>query len=73
MEGLQLDLVLKRIRLIIQSIIKSNCPDYIRQKCVELLIRVGLVGGNPEDLILAAQFQFEYQIDISKHLGFFLD
>ena len=65
--------MLKRIRLIVKGIIKSNCPDYIRLKCVELLIRIGLVGGNPEDLILAAQFQFEFKLDISRHLEFFLD
>ena len=40
--------------------------------CVELLMRMGTASANPEDLILAAQYQFEFKIDISKHLDFFL-
>jgi len=70
---MQLDLLLKRIRLVIQGIIESASPKDIKIKCAELLIRMGTIAGNPEDLILAAQYQFEYKIDISKHLGFFLD
>jgi hypothetical protein len=70
---LQLDLIFKRIRLIVEGVLRSNAKDEIKVKCVELLIRNGLIGGNPEDLILAAQFQYEFRLDISKHLGFFLD
>jgi len=73
MEGMQLDLLLKRIRLIIQGIVKSESPPEIKVKCVELLIRIGITAGNPEDLILAAQYQFEFKINISKHLGFLLN
>ena len=35
-------------------------------------MRMGCASANPEDLILAAQFQFEFKIDISRHLDFFL-
>ena len=53
---MQLDLIFKRIRLIVEGVLRSNAKDEIKVKCVELLIRNGLIGGNPEDLILAAQF-----------------
>ena len=35
-------------------------------------MRMGCASANPEDLILAAQYQFEFKIDISRHLDFFL-
>ena len=35
-------------------------------------MRMGAATANPEDLILAAQYQFEFKIDISRHLDFFL-
>ena len=35
-------------------------------------MRMGTAAANPEDLILAAQYQLEYKIDLSKHLEFFL-
>ena len=35
-------------------------------------MRMGTASANPEDLILAAHYQYEYKIDISKHLDFFL-
>ena len=69
---MQLDLLLKNIRQVIQGIIESASPKDIKTKCAELLIRIGTIAGNPEDLILAAQYQFEYKIDISKHLEYFL-
>ena len=71
---MQIDLLLKRIRTIILSVIRSNelREENLKAKCVELLMRMGCVSANPEDLILAAQFQFEFKIDISRHLDFFL-
>ena len=70
---MQLDLLLKRIRQVIQGIIESSeSPKDIKTKCVELLTRIGIIAGNPEDLILAAHYQFIHKIDISKHLGFFV-
>lgn len=35
-------------------------------------MRLGMIAASPEDLILAAQFQFELKIDISEYLEFFL-
>jgi len=41
--------------VIVEGVLKSNAEYEIKVKCAELLIRVGEIGGNPEDLILAAQ------------------
>ena len=62
---MQLDLLLKRIRQVIQGIIESSeSPKDIKTKCVELLTRIGIIAGNPEDLILAAHYQFIHKIDL---------
>jgi len=71
-EGMQIDLLFKRIRTVISGVVKGDSSQDIKVKCVELLMRIGVIAGNPEDLILAAQYQFEFKIDISKHLGFIL-
>ena len=73
-QGMQIDLLFKRIRSIILSVIRSSelRDDKLKTLCIELLMRMGCVSANPEDLILAAQYQFEFKIDISRHLDFFL-
>ena len=71
-QGMQIDLLLKRIREILLSILQSGASQELKAQCVELLMRIGIAAASPEDLILAAQFQFEFKIDISKHLEFFL-
>ena len=73
-QGMQIDLLFKKIRSIILSAIRSSelKDDKVKSQCVELLMRMGCASANPEDLILAAQFQFEFKIDISRHLDFFL-
>ena len=73
-EGLARDLLMKRVRDFLLSFIESpNSPDNLKAKCIELLMALGLIFGNAENLILAAQFQFQYNIDISKHLVYFFD
>lgn len=53
-ESLKMDLILKKIRAIVQGVLKGDAPAELKGKCVELLMRLGLMAGNPEDLILAA-------------------
>ena len=73
-EGLARDLLMKRVRDFLLSFIESpNSPDNLKAKCIELLLALGLIFGHAENLILAAQFQFQYNIDISKHLVYFFD
>ena len=67
--GMQLDLLLKRIRRILESVIHTQ-PE-LRGKCVEVLMRLGLMLASPEDLIMAAQYQYKFKIDISSQLTFF--
>ena len=71
---MQFDLVLKKIRSIVLKVIESqDLQDHsLKCMCIELLMRMGTAAANPEDLILAAQYQWEFKIDLSKHLEFFL-
>lgn len=52
--GMQLDLLLRRIRQIIDNIIRGNSGHGLKTKCVELLMRIGTLTTSPEDLIMAA-------------------
>ena len=73
-EGVSRDLMVKRVRdFLLPFIEKADTPKNLKSKCIELLMALGLIFGNAENLILAAQFQFQYNIDISKHLVFFFD
>ena len=53
-EGIRLDLLIKRIRHILVQIVRGEAAIELKGKCVELLMRIGLAAGSPEDLILAA-------------------
>ena len=53
-EGMQIDLLFKRIRTVISGVVRGDSSQDIKVKGVELLIRIGLIAANPEDLILAA-------------------
>ena len=53
-DGVRLDLLIKRIRTVVLGILKGDAPAELKAKCVELLMRVGIVTGSPEDLVLAA-------------------
>lgn len=71
-EGIARDLLVKRVRDFLLTFIENeNTSKELRAKCVELLMRMGLVAANAENLILAAQFQLQFEIDISRHLNFF--
>ena len=71
-EGIARDLFVKRVRDFLLYFIESESTSKeLRAKCVELLMRMGLVAANAENLILAAQFQFQFEIDISRHLNYF--
>ena len=73
-DGLARDLLMKRVRdFLLPFIENNNTPENLKSKCIELLMALGLIFGNAESLILAAQFQFTYNIDISKHLVYFFD
>ena len=68
-EGFIQDLRLKKLRgLLIKTISDNTSQGELRDLCVRLLLRIGLISASPEDLLLAAKYQFEFKIDISNEL-----
>lgn len=52
--GMQLDLLLRRVREIIENVIRGDSSFELKTKCVQALLRIGTLTGCPEDLIMAA-------------------
>jgi len=54
-EGLSRDLMVKRVRHFLLTFIEDpNTDQALRAKCIELLLQMGLIYANAENLILAA-------------------
>ena len=70
-EGLARDLIFKRLREFLLHFIEGEYERGLKEKCVLLMTRIGFIGGNPEDLMRAAQFQLDFEIDISNNLHYF--
>ena len=71
-EGLARDLIFKRVREFLLHFIEGEYEKGLKEKCVLLMTRIGFLAGNPEDLMRAAQFQLDFEIDISNNLHYFL-
>ena len=70
-EGLARDLIFKRVREFLLYFIEGQFDRGLKEKCVLLMTRIGFIAGNPEDLMRAAQFQLDFEIDISNNLQYF--
>lgn len=67
--GSQEDLRCMHLRRILVSTIQSQKSEpELRELCVRLLFRIGLIRASPEDLVLAGKFQLLFKIDISDEL-----
>ena len=55
-EGLARDLVFKRIREFLVTFLEGNSAREVKVKSCELLLRLGLITGCAENLVLAAQY-----------------
>ena len=65
------DLKSQGLRKIMVDVISSEkSQGELRELCVRLLFRFGMIFASPEDLLLAAQYQFDYKIDISDELEY---
>jgi hypothetical protein len=63
---------LARIRKTLVSLIKrTSVSPTLREKCIALLFRFGMLYSSTEDLLLAANFQYKYEVDLREHLEFF--
>ena len=70
-DGFMQDLWLKKLRaFLVKTISSKKSQGELRELCVRLLLRIGLISGNPEDLLLATKYQFEFKIDISDELEY---
>ena len=68
------DLKLLRLRKLLSIIIRSaNSGDELRSQAIRLLLRLGYMFSSAHDMLLAAEFQKEYSVDISYDLMPLLD
>ena len=55
-------------RILVSTIQSQKSGGELRELCIRLLFRIGLIRASPEDLVLAAKFQLLFKIDISDEL-----
>ena len=61
-----------KLSKILVKVIESDQQSIdLRQLCVELLLKMGLVSSNAEFVLRAAIYQQKYQIDLTKEIEFF--
>ena len=66
-------MVYLRICRFLKRVIDSDEMSHdLVSKCVELMLRIGLVSGSAEALVAAAHYQMKLKIDISRFLKPFL-
>ena len=66
------DLAHKNLRSVLLTSIECPASDAeLRQLCVKLLLRIGLIRGSGEDLLHAALLQSKYKIDLTEELEYF--
>ena len=71
-EAFKQDLVNQKLRDALLALIDSNPSDTeLKGLCVRLLLRIGLITANGENLLRAAILQKTYKIDLTDELEFF--
>ena len=69
--ALMQDLQLKETRkLLVELLNLKKQTNDVRALAIRLLFRMGMIFASPVDLLLAAQYQLDYKIDISDELAY---
>ena len=65
------DLQVAKLRHLLVSKIEKDAASIseLGKRCIELLGRVGLLCGSPEDLLMAAKYQRLHRVDLTGCLG----